>query len=72
MFEISVQSRSNVVDIFGVLTADPESPALRARPVTFEVGKRTTDPDMAMLTLTKKRARELGQKLLRVTASEDV
>ena len=71
MFEISVQSRSNVVDIFGVLTAkEGVYPALRARPITFEVGKRTTNPEHALVTLSTREARELAKKILRVTGED--
>jgi hypothetical protein len=70
MLDFSVQSRSNQIDIFGVFTAEKTAPTLRTKPVGFELGKRTTDPELAMLTLDVKTARDLANRILRAVGKE--
>lgn len=68
--DFRVQLRSNKVDIFGMFTAEITAPTLRAKPLEFEIGKRTTDPELAMLTLPVKEARDLANKILRAAGKE--
>lgn len=70
MLDFSVQARSNQIDIFGMFMADVMTPTLRTKPVEFVLGKRTTDPELAMLTLPVKEARDLANKLLRAAGKE--
>lgn len=70
MLDFSVQARSNQIDIFGMFTGNATQPTLRTKPVEFVLGKRTTDPELAMLTLPVKEARGLANKILRAAGKE--
>ena len=66
--KFTVQSRSNKVDIFGLIPiGDLE---LVARPIEFKIGKRSTNPEHALITLDIKHARELARKILRAAGEE--
>ena len=78
--KLTVQSRSNKVDIFGTIRHQPEkrgvsmpdgSPVkLRAKPIEFVIGDRSTSPEHALMTLSVEKARELANSILRVTGRE--
>lgn len=74
MLDFSIQARSNLIDIFGTFVGEgnptPIRATLRAKPVEFEIGNRTTDPELAMLTLSVKEARDLANRVLRAAGKE--
>ena len=67
MLKFTVQSRSNKVDIFGLFSAGATQPTLRVKPVELVIGKPSTSPEHALVTLPVKEARELANSILRAT-----
>jgi hypothetical protein len=70
MLKFQVQARSDKIDIFGLFVVEAGGPTLLAKPMGFEIGKRTTDPEKALITLPVAEARDLAQRILRATGKE--
>ncbi|KKM75771.1 hypothetical protein LCGC14_1386830 [marine sediment metagenome] len=71
MLNFIIQARSGKIDIFGMFTGNPTQPTLRTKPVEFVLGKRTTDPELALITLPNKEARDLANKILRAVGLKE-